>query len=516
MSQWKWSVMSDSPHSPGGAVVRSEGVTASERYLGKLCERSFLSLWSYPGVFRDQRRGNKGDGKEVCDLLVVFENHIIIFSDKHSSFADSGDLGVDWGRWYKKAVRKSAEQVWGAERWIKEFPNRLFVDRQCTVPFPILLPGTESAIFHRVAVAHDASRRCREVLGGSGSLMLDNSLIGDAHFDRPFTIGQVDPGKGYVHVFDDTTLDVVMSTLDTISDFTAYLTKKERFLTGSKVVAAAGEEELLAVYLGKMNSAGEHDFVIKGNFDALSFTEGFWDEFSQSPERRAQVERDRMSYAWDKLIEAFAFHARTGTQYFTSARPLNEQEIMFRFLAREPRTRRRLLAINLHEVLERSIGSRAPWEARVVAPSNAGDPHYVFLFVKRRPDFSDEEYRNVRMNLLSDYCHVAKLKFPEAVHIIGIASEAGIVQRRSEDLLYLNTSEWSAEADAKAREVQERLGLLKDVKPLRAREYEYPVDHTGRPRGTVLSRNSPCSCGSGKRFKRCCGRRFFEKRFRRK
>jgi len=108
------SAMSDSsPRSPSGAVVRSQGVPASERYLGELCRRSFLSLWSYPGVLRDQGcSSGKGDGKEVSDLLVVFENRIIIFSDKNCDFADSGDLKLDWGRWYKKAILKSAEQVW--------------------------------------------------------------------------------------------------------------------------------------------------------------------------------------------------------------------------------------------------------------------------------------------------------------------------------------------------------------------------------------------------------------------
>lgn len=251
--------MSDlAAHSPADtAIVRSKGATASERYLGKLCERSFLSLWSYPGVYRDQGPSpGKRDGKEVCDLLVVFENHVIIFSDKHCHFANSGNLQVDWGRWYRKAILKSAEQAWGAERWIRQFPSRLFLDRQCTVPFPIMLPDPADAIVHRIVVAHDGSRRCREELGGSGSLMLDSSIVGNAHLGRPFTIGHINPEKGYVHVFDDTTLHVVMSTLDTISDFTAYLTKKERFLTGSRVVLAAGEEELLAVYLGKMNSAG--------------------------------------------------------------------------------------------------------------------------------------------------------------------------------------------------------------------------------------------------------------------
>jgi hypothetical protein len=82
-------------------------------------------------VFRDQGRSNgKGDGKEVCDLLVVFENHVIIFSDKQCSFFDSGDLQVEWRRWYKRAILKSAQQVWGAERWIREFPSRLFLDKK--------------------------------------------------------------------------------------------------------------------------------------------------------------------------------------------------------------------------------------------------------------------------------------------------------------------------------------------------------------------------------------------------
>lgn len=60
--------------------------------------------------------------------------------------------------------------------------------------------------------------------GGSGSLILDSDIIGQAH-TTPFVIGQVDPARAYVHVFDDTSLDIVMKTLDTVSDFVAYLCK---------------------------------------------------------------------------------------------------------------------------------------------------------------------------------------------------------------------------------------------------------------------------------------------------
>jgi hypothetical protein len=489
------------------SVHRSEGVTPSERYLGNLCERSFLSLWSYPGVFRDQgQHKGKGDGKELCDLLVTFRNHVIVFSDKHCRFPESQDLQVDWGRWYQKTISRSADQIYGAERWIKNFPKRLFLDRRCTIPFPIDLPDPEKASFHRIVVAHDGSRRCREVLGGSGSMMLDNSVIGGAHLTEPFKIGQIDPDRGYVHVFDDTTLDIVMKTLDTVSDFVAYLERKERFLTGDKTVFAAGEEELLAHYLGHLNSNGEHDFVIKKKVDLILFDEGHWANFVTSPERACQLDVDRVSYSWDSLITKFAFHAMTGTQYYTSGQSLRYQEPMFRLLAGESRTRRRLLAKSLHEVLQRSVSSTSAWESRVMLPSNPGDPHYLFLLVKRPEDIADEDYRRVRLKLLADYCDVVKVKYPSADHIVGIASEAGSEEWRSEDILYIDGSDWTAEDQTRAEEVQRRSGYLSNVRMWKGTEQEYPLDNRRAPRPTISpSRNSACPCGSGKRFKRCHG-----------
>jgi hypothetical protein len=103
-------------------IRRGKGVTKAERYLNRLCESSFLSLWSYAGVYRDQHWGSAAnkEGKELCDALVVFENDIIIFSDKDCRFSDSGDIFKDWARWYRKAIKKSADQIFGAERCIRD------------------------------------------------------------------------------------------------------------------------------------------------------------------------------------------------------------------------------------------------------------------------------------------------------------------------------------------------------------------------------------------------------------
>jgi hypothetical protein len=145
-----------------------------------------------------------------------------------------------------------------------------------------------------------------------------------------------------------------------------------------------------------------------------------------------------------------------------------------------------------------------------------GSPHYVFLLLKHQPDMTDEEYRSLRSRLLSDYCDVAKLRYPQAKDIVGIASEAGPQSHRSEDFAYLDASQWSPEDEARAKEIQDRLGLLRDVTPLAVREYEYPMDHNGKPRREVPSRNSPCPCGSGKRYKRCHGQELSAKKYRKR
>src|SRR5947209_1389143 len=161
-------------------IIRGNSVTAAEEYLKHLCEKTFLSLWSYPAIYRDQRSSARSEGKELADLLVVFGDEIIIFSDKHCSFPNSGNLKLDWSRWFRSAVVGGARQGWGAERWIRQNPDRLFLDRACTERFPYDLPDLTRARFHIVVVAHDVARACATSLGGSGSLIICNDLRGIA------------------------------------------------------------------------------------------------------------------------------------------------------------------------------------------------------------------------------------------------------------------------------------------------------------------------------------------------
>ena len=233
-------------------VIKAEGVTASERYLAKLADKSFLNLWSYPSLFRDQQQSGSGDGKELCDLLVVCDRQIIIFSEKTIAWPN-GELDVAWNRWAKRAVRDAAKQAKGAERWITKYPDRIFLDRGCKTPFPIDFPSPEDRIIHRVVVAKGAAQACREhVPNSSGSMIIKPAIKGNKHWSgapgetEPFSIGDVDPSGSFVHVIDDVALDVIMGELDTIRDFTDYLDKKEVFVRSGRLSQAHGEENLLA------------------------------------------------------------------------------------------------------------------------------------------------------------------------------------------------------------------------------------------------------------------------------
>lgn len=203
-------------------VVKAEGVTDSERYLAKLVDKSFLNLWSYPSLYRDQKQSGSGDGKELCDLLVVCGRQIIIFSEKTIAWPN-GELGVAWKRWVKRAVRDAAKQAKGAERWITKYPDRIFLDRGCKIHFPIDLPSPEDRVIHRVVVAKGAAEACREhVPNSSGSMIIKPAIKESRHWSsapgeiEPFSIGDVDPAGSFVHVIDDVALDIIMRKLDTI------------------------------------------------------------------------------------------------------------------------------------------------------------------------------------------------------------------------------------------------------------------------------------------------------------
>lgn len=467
---------------PWENAADADGTTHSERYLSRLARKAFLSLWSYSNLYTDEgRSAGKGDGKELCDLMVVFGDNVLLFSDKHCQFPQHPDLKVSWSRWYRRAIERSAKQLSGAEKFIREHPARVFLNKDCSSRLPINLPDPRRARYFLLAVTRGSYEAAERFWNkqSSGSLMLDNSLVGDAHSAVPFRIGFPLRSRRFVHTLDEMTVDVLLNELDTVPDLIAYLQCKEEFLSQPGVyVSAAGEEQLLARYMCTLKD-GRHTLpAAPPGSDAIALVEGDWEFYSTSPQRTAKKAADAGSYMWDDLIEYQSKFIRAGTA--TTLPDLTEAETdhekVVRALADETRFSRRQLAAHLRHALTKSEPGKK--FARVVASADKPSRAYVFLTAPKPSNVPYDQYRRMRSDTLLTYCHGVKLRVPGVVEAVGIASEPFTESVSSQDFVYVDLNEdFPSEQAALLQETMEELAVLQSptMKAFRDRDHEFPI-----------------------------------------
>jgi hypothetical protein len=135
------------------AIEKSGGQTPTEQYLSQLCDRTFLNLWSYGSPY-------KTDGKELCDLIAVFEKNVFLFFDRESRKFDHGrDVLLTWERWKREAITKQIRTAAGAKRYVLNHRDQIYLDADRTVPLPLHIPAGELRI-HKIIVAHGAKEAC--------------------------------------------------------------------------------------------------------------------------------------------------------------------------------------------------------------------------------------------------------------------------------------------------------------------------------------------------------------------
>jgi hypothetical protein len=183
-------------------ISKSQGQTPTEASLARLCDNTFLKLWSYANPF-------KSDGKELCGLIAVFENHVFLFFDRESRTFDtsSQDISVIWERWKKTAIDRQINTADGAARYIQRCRDEIYLDAKCTVRLPIKL-AADNLVIHKFIVAHGAKDACLNfspdnVSGSLGITYCDD----DPHAPFPFFVHlrRIDP----VHILDSHTLSII-------------------------------------------------------------------------------------------------------------------------------------------------------------------------------------------------------------------------------------------------------------------------------------------------------------------
>lgn len=475
-------------------INKSQGLTASERLLAFLADRSFLTLWAYPNVYRDH-------GKELCDLLVVCGNHVLVFSDKNIDWPNEVPTDIAWSRWYRRAVAKSADQLHRAIRWIQNHPDRLFLNAQCTERFPIELPTPDKMKIHGIVVARGASGACIKNFGtGSGTLGIMPSVcrtkLSNQVPPTPFFVGNPCPSDDDVyHILDDISLNILLTELDTITDFTLYLEKRKRLIAGDFLMAAHGEEDLLAIYMKDINENGEHDFVVEGKAvtgnSKLIIHGGSYDLMRKRGEYKRKKSADRVSYVWDNFIESFAKNIISDTTYvvrsYEGYHEPSKRELALRHMALVSRLERRSHGIAIRGSFD-AIGKRDRFFRAMLPGDNQVDRStgFFILLLKRNSflsDTSDEDYRKIRANITLAYAMNLLRHLPYLKRVIGLATEGELKGRyRSEDVIYAEQPEWTPEFIAEVEDAAKKMNIFKNGPPTAGqvqhiRPHEYPPSH---------------------------------------
>lgn len=420
------------------------GVTESERLLFQLCRRSFLQLWSYVNVFRDQgKTAPTGDGKEMCDVLVVFGDVVILFSDKSCRFPQTGKIELDWSRWRRRAIRDSQDQLRGAERWIRRFPERVFMDPTCTKPLHAKLPAPERMRVYRIAVALGASDRCRQHYGdGSGSLPFVNLPNAGANQgpSTPFLLPFVDDTGGITHIVDDVTLPILLRELDTISDFIEYLNTKEKMIRSGQLLSVAGEEDLVGLFLGLRSKLPDFAETSIPGSGGIHVAEGLYGDILSKPDYLEYLRRNSSSYFWDELIDRHTTCALDGTLVEGSVKTIAENEAILRILAAEPRVYRRLLADAYLDLI-----AKAPkFEITSRTIKTKGSPVYVFQ-VHPRCGRAEAEYREDRQAHLHAVLYLTAWRNQKNKRFVGIVTDGGPPRTSGYEVMVIEADPWTPE-----------------------------------------------------------------------
>jgi len=423
--------------------------------LGVLARKAFLSFWSFQNPFTDE-----SGGRELCDLLVVFGNDVIIFSDKHCNFSDAHAVEVSWPRWFKSAIEKSAKQLAGAKSFVEQHPNRIYLDSACERPLPIPLPSRENLRLHLVAVTRGVVPAGEKYWsnGSSGSLIINTQLHAEEHKTHPFMVGWPLKKRLFIHVFDELTLDVLLGELDTAPDLIEYLRQKEDYLCKSGVdFIICGEEDLLATYLLNPNSDALTSFAFPAVPDdkkQVILEEGSWSRFRASDGYAKLKQIIAKSYLWDELIEHQTSHIQNSTaqvlkRFGNSSNDVHAHEEVLRAMAQEGRFGRMMLSENLKDVLTRSFVEDR-FSRTIVLPSRPGRA-YVLMVLRRDPSVSEEDYRELRCASLAGYCLAARLRVSGIHEVVGIATEQLDFQQATQDFMLL---QWSGPVSEEEKQAE--------------------------------------------------------------
>ncbi len=404
------------------------GFTKDEEILAAFGDAAFLHVWTWPNLFRNKgKTSDSSDGKEICDLTVIFGNTVILFSDKRIEFNLDKPLEVSWKRWARKAIYDSMKQLIGAEKWIKTNPNQIFIDKKCTKRIPMSLPPSNEIKFIRIVVAHGIEN-IAQVKANDGSLSFTNELKGEDNWQGPnaipFTLGLISETE-FVHVFTDDSIKYVLSEFDTVEDFISYLMEREKLFLLNKKINISKESDIIHLYYENYSEEQQIHGILSAS-DLLGDTVSIEKEPIKSlylnPQYLAKKKADKVSYFWDYLINASAVRSLKSSTEYGNWNHISEMEPALRVMANINRFHRRMLSEGFMDFYDRVIPGRRC--TRLIWDMSDTSIGYFFLLLPYiENSMTLDIYKNQRKNMLQDYAQIYGGMYPNLSSFICIAAK---------------------------------------------------------------------------------------------
>lgn len=269
-----------------------------EEFVNKIAYSSFLDYWCYPSP-----EDEYGDKKEICDLLILFGDSLIIISVKNYEFKDF------YSRYFRRTIDKAVKQIYGAERKLLNKERDIFIKH----------PKREIERFPKEKVAN-----------------IHRVIISLGEGVRFYPFNKATKDDKFITLLDKDAFQTIVRELDTISDFIEYLRKREELFADKTVTILPGDEDDFPADTTKqffeyteqnfnpnkkqsiLVSGTEHDILASYLMNEHSFPEyiqskeynglfvqldGNWTDYNLRNQVKAKRDLDRNSYFLDELVK---------------------------------------------------------------------------------------------------------------------------------------------------------------------------------------------------------------------
>ncbi|SFW37135.1 hypothetical protein [Cellulophaga fucicola] len=268
-----------------------------EEAVNRIAFDTYLKYWCFPNP-----KDELGDKKEICDLLIIFQNHLIIISIKNYSF------NGNYERYFRSTLKKAIAQIHGAERKL--------LNKNKTISFN----HPETGAFDFSPENYDSVHR----------LIINLNTVPLFHPG-----GLITKNNEFAHIFNWSSFLGVVTELNTIPDFIEYLKEREIAFKETELVMMLGEEndwdketnksfflyntellndqkrfilfsgnelDLLADYLFNDRKFNENFYSDEYNGASIQL-DGKWQEYLKRKEVQKKKEDDRVSYFVDEFVK---------------------------------------------------------------------------------------------------------------------------------------------------------------------------------------------------------------------